>query len=160
MAETTVIKLFFLVILLSAAKCQQDITQAAVPTFRVGVFYPTRSNQNADETEVSVCRAIVDHIDRNTPRFRSELVSNTNSRISFQTADSHFMSSRMQTRLDTLELSYRSTNRGITVLKAWTPFPDPELAGRDASLHYEGKHKLQLLCTYHNVLFLQVEVYQ
>ena len=137
------IKLFFLLIMLCAAECQQDITQAIVPTFNVGVFYPTRSNQNADQTEVAVCRAIVDHIDRDTSRFRSELVSNTNSRISFQTADSRFMSSRMQSRLDTLvEVLYRLTNRGITVVKAWTPFPDPEPAGRNASLHYEGKHKL------------------
>ena len=131
------IKIILLLTILQLSVGQQDYAQAQVPTFRVGVFYPTRSNQNADQTEVTVCRAIVDHIDRGTPRFRSELVSNTNSRINFQTADSRFMSSRMQSRLDALEVLYRSTNQRITVLKAWTPLSDAEITS-NTSLHYEG----------------------
>ena len=133
------IKIVILLAILHVLKCQQDFTQAQIPTFSVGIFFPTRS-LNAEQTEQAVCRAIVDHIDRDTPRFRSELVSNTNSRITFQTADSRLMSSRMQSRLDMLEGLFRSAtknSRRMTIQKAWTPFPDSQLTS-DTSLHYEG----------------------
>jgi len=105
-----------------------------VPYFRVGIFYPTRPGESAEQTEISLCRAIVDHIDRDSPRYRNELVYNTNSKISFQTADSHIMSSRMQSKLGVLE---GLSNVRMTVLKAWTQFPDSELQNNE-SLNYEG----------------------
>ena len=139
MKIATEMRIFILLAILHVLKCQQDFSQAQIPTFRVGTFFPTRSSLNAEQTEQAVCRAIVDHIDRDSARFRSELVSNTNRRINFQTADSRLMSSRMQSRLDTLQGSYRSATRNrMTILKAWSPFPDSELTS-DTSLHYEGK---------------------
>ncbi len=30
-------------------------------------------------------------------------------------------------------------NRRLTILKAWSQFPDPQLSGDDTSLHYEGE---------------------
>ena len=83
-----------------------------------------------------MCRPIVDHIDRNSARFRAELVTNTNSKISFATADSNIMSSRMQSRLDRLADLY--TSGRMTIRKAWSQYPDSQLAGVN-SLHFEGK---------------------
>ncbi len=133
---------------LGQVNSQQDFTQAQVPTFSVGVFYPARSNNAADSERVT-CRAITDRIDRNTARFNNELVTNTNSRITFGTADSRVMSSKMQSRLDDLAASYAQQyqNRRLTILKAWSPFPDPQLSGDDMSLHYEGERY------FHNKIF-------
>lgn len=113
---------------------QQDFSVAQVPDpFRVGDMYPPRS-------EVDVCRPIQDYIDRSSARYDSQLVTNTNGDIIFDTADSRIMSSRLQSRLNTLATSYKSQfGRKMTVLKAWTPFPDSDLAGDDLSLHYEGE---------------------
>lgn len=128
--------------LLQLSSCQQDFTtQVQIPTFGVGTFYPSRASLNALQTEEVVCRAIIDQIERNSARFINELVTNTNSRINFATVDSRFMSSRMQSRLDTLANSYFSeTNRKMTVLKAWSPYPDPQLQGINSSLHFEGSY--------------------
>ena len=116
--------------------CGQQFTGAQIPSvFRVGTLYPTRSNLNALATEVAICRPIVDQIGRNSARFRAELVTNTNSKISFATADSRIMSSRMQSRLDTLANLY--TERTMTIVKAWSQYPDSQLPS--LSLHYEGK---------------------
>ena len=117
--------------------CQQQFTQGQIPsTFTVGTYFPTRSGLNALQTEEAICRPIVDHIDRNSARFRTELVTNTNSKISFATADSRIMSSRMQSRLDRLADLY--TSGRMTIRKAWSQYPDPQLAGVN-SLHFEGK---------------------
>lgn len=133
------IKILLLVIALShLSNGQQDLTQAAVPTFETGTFFPTRQSLGVMETEAAVCQPITDHIDRNSPRFNNELISNSNNRIAFQTADSRLMSSRMQSKLDMLEELYRPTNKLITILKAYSPFPDPELSSNNRSLHYEG----------------------
>ena len=126
--------LLILLLLLHWNKGQQNFTHDQVPIFTVGIFYPTRSGQSAEQAEISLCRAIVDYISRDTPRFRSELVYNTNSKINFQTEDSHIMSSRMQSKLGILEV-LNSTR--MTIQKAWRPFPDLELQNND-SLHYEG----------------------
>ncbi len=132
--KMTMILLYFssLIIL---SRSQQEFTVTQVPTFTVGTFYPTRSSLNADQTEEAVCRPIIHHIDRDSPRFRSELVYNGNSKITFRTVDNHIMSSRMQFILDALEVLYSNT---ITILKAWTPYSDSQLL-RNTSLHYEGK---------------------
>ena len=113
---------------------QQDFSVAQVPNpFRVDDMYPPRS-------EIDVCRPIQDYIDRSSARYDSQLVTNTNADIIFDTDDSRIMSSRLQSRLNTLAASYkREFGRKMTVLKAWTPFPDPDLAGDDLSLHYEGE---------------------
>lgn len=122
-----------------AASSQQDFTSGQVPVFGVGVFYPGRSS-NALQAEVETCRAITDRISRNSARFNTELVTNTNNGINFATADSRLMSSRMQSRLDDLARVYagRFSGRKMTVLKAWTPYPDPQLGSEQESLHYEG----------------------
>ena len=135
---SAVLHLFLL--LLSSAHCQLDFSRGQVPTFRVGVFYPGRST-NPIVAEVETCRAITDRIERNSARFNAELVTNTNNAITYTTANSRIMSSRMQSRLDDLARTYanRFGNRRLTVLKAWTPYPDPQLVNEPESLHYEGR---------------------
>ena len=113
---------------LQVIAAQFDYSQQPIPDpFQLGDRYP-------DREEVEVCRPIVDHIDRNSARFTNELVLNTNPSITFSNNDARLMTSRMQTRLDRLRQLY---TRGFTVLKAWTQYPDPEVADI-ASLHYEG----------------------
>ena len=122
-----------IVVMLSfGAQGQQDLTAAQVPNpFRVGDFYPPQS-------EVEVCRPIRDYIDRNSARFTNELVTNSNPDIIFNTANSRIMSSRMQSRLNSLASAYRTdTGKRMTVLRAWTQFPNSQL--NTMSLHYEGK---------------------
>ena len=124
--------------LLQLANGQQDFTTLQVPNFNVGVFYPGQSN-NPVVAEMQTCRAITDRIERNSARFNSELVTNTNNGINFANSDSRIMSSRMQSRLDTLASAYfAQRGRRMTILKAWTPFPDADLASEPQSLHYEG----------------------
>ena len=119
-------------LVLSKVHGQQDFSTAEVPDpFRVGDFYPPRP-------EVDVCRPIRDYIDRNSARFTNELVTNTNPDISFSTADSRIMSSRMQSRLNRLATRYdEERGRRMTVLRAWVPFPSG--LSDDMSLHYEGE---------------------
>ena len=120
-----------LALMVLSVQGQQDFTTAEVPDpFRVGDFYPPRP-------EVEVCRPIRDYIDRNSIRFTNELVTNTNNDITFSTADSRIMSSRMQSRLNNLATLYRPHGR-MTVLRAWTQFPSSQI-NNDMSLHYEGK---------------------
>ena len=118
----------------SVVQGQQDFSRAVVPDpFRVGDHYPPRP-------EVEVCRPIRDYIDRNSARFMNELVTNTNGDIVFSTTDSRIMSSRMQSRLNSLATLYyqwKGKRSRITVLRAWTQFPDPQV-NDEMSLHYEG----------------------
>ena len=118
---------------------QQDFTTAQIPNpFGVGNFYPPRP-------EAEVCRPIRDYIDRNSARFTNELVTNTNADIIFSTSDSRIMSSRMQSRLNSLASLYRQqTGRRMTVLRAWTQFPNSQV-NDGMSLHYEGKWLLHLI---------------
>ena len=120
-------------VLVSVVQGQQDFTTAEVPNpFRVGDFYPPRP-------EEEVCRPIRDYIDRNSARFTNELVTNTNADITFSTLDSRIMSSRMQSRLNSLASLYKErTGRRMTVLRAWTQFPSAQI-NDDKSLHYEGE---------------------
>ncbi len=114
---------------LQCCLAQQDFSTAPIPNpFEIGNMYPPRS-------ETDVCRPIQDYIDRGSARFNSQLVTNTNSDITFATSDSRIMSSRLQSRLNTLATTF--TSRRITVLRAWTPFRDGALD--DLSLHYEGE---------------------
>ena len=125
--------LFVALAVVSVVQGQQDFTRAQVPDpFEVGDFYPPRP-------EVEVCRPIRDYIDRNSARFTNELVTNTNADIVFSTSDSRIMSSRMQSRLNSLASLYRQeTGRRMTVLRAWTQFPDTQISD-SKSLHYEGE---------------------
>ena len=116
-------------VLLQCCLAQQDFSTAPIPDpFQIGDMYPRRS-------ETDVCRPIQDYIDRGSARFNSQLVTNTNADVTFATSDSRIMSSRLQSRLNTLANSY--TRRKITVLRAWTPFQNAALD--DLSLHYEGE---------------------
>ena len=130
-------------LLIAAAMCLLSLIQFSscqqIPTFTVGTFFPTRPSLSAFQTEEAVCRVITDQIRRNSARFNSELVTNNNGGINFAIEDARIMSSRMQSRLDNLANRYFSaTNRRMTIQKAWTPFPDPQLNGVPGSLHYEG----------------------
>ena len=136
--SSLLIALLVALALFQLASTQQDFTTLQVPDFAEGVFYPGQSNIAAI-AEVQTCRSITDRIDRNTARFNNELVTNTNNMILFSDADSRIMSSRMQSRLDTLaEVYWNQFGRRMTILKAWTPFPDPDLTSEPVSLHYEG----------------------
>ena len=115
---------------------QQDFSTGEIPDpFMLGNRYP-------DREEEQVCRSISDHIERGSVRFTNELVTNTNSRINFETADSRVMTSRMQTRLDRVANLY---SRSFTVQKAWTEFPDPDFPNNNRSLHFEGLYVLHCL---------------
>ena len=121
----------FVAILLPVVIAQSnfDYSQQPIPIpFYEGDRYPNRP-------ETDVCRPIFDHILRNSARFTSELVFNTNPDITFATMDSRRMTSRMQTRLDRLREIYSGD---FTVLKTWTQFPDNEVLD-PSSLHYEGE---------------------
>ena len=133
-------------VLVSIVQAQQDFTTAEVPNpFQVGDFYPPRP-------EVEVCRPIRDYIDRNSARFTNELVTNTNPDITFSTSDSRIMSSRMQSRLNSLASLYgQQTGRRMNVLRAWTQFPNAQISD-DKSLHYEGEHGVQCCCCSTNAL--------
>ena len=136
------IQLYFLIAavvcllpLIQFSSCQENFT------FTVGTFFPSQPSLSALQAEVAVCRVIIDHIRRNSVRFNSDLVTNNNGRINF-TIDAHIMSARMQSRLDALANSYfNSTGMEMTILKAWTPYPDPELIEVPGSLHYEGNQE-------------------
>ena len=102
-----------------------DYSGQPIPNpFRLGDSYP-------DREEMDVCRPIFDHIDRNSVRFRNELVLDNSS----MTFDERWMTSRMYSRLNRLRQLYTG---GFTVLKAWTQYPDSEVHD-PTSLHYEGE---------------------
>ena len=125
--------LFAAFALVPVARGQQDFSTTEVPDpFRVGDFYPPRP-------EVEVCRPIRDHIDRDSVRFTNKLVTNTNRDITFSSSYSRIMSSRMQSRLNSLATLYwQQTRRRMTVLRAWGQFRDPQITN-NMSLHYEGE---------------------
>ena len=135
--NTFVVCVAFCFAILQLCSSQQRFTRGQIPsTFSAGRFYPTRPLlTNALATEAAICRPIADQIDRNSARFRAELITNTNSKITFATGNSRIMSSRMQSRLDTLADLY--IGRRMTILKAWSQYADSQLPS--SSLHYEGK---------------------
>jgi hypothetical protein len=113
-------------------------TNGPVPdVFQMHQSYPDRS-------EIEECRPIRLRIERNSRRYHSDLLVNTNPDIDFADSDSRVMTSRMQSNLDALaSLFYREFSLRITVLKTWTEYGDPDIDD-DQSLHFEGRR----VCTY------------
>lgn len=102
--------------------------------FLPGLRYP-------DRNETDECRPIRLRISRNSRLYRTQLVTNSNSKIDFLTADSRIMTSRLQTRLDALaERYYAQYSARIRVLRSWSDYsPDEsDSIGDPDSLHYEG----------------------
>lgn len=121
-----------------------DFSGHPIPdTFRLGDRYP-------DREEMDVCRPIFNHIDRNSVRFRNELVLD-NSSMTFDNADARWMTSRMYSRLNRLRQLYTG---GFTVLKAWTQYPDSEVQDL-ASLHYEGEIFIRHLYAFNSALIVE-----
>ena len=120
--------LFVAAVSVLPATIAQFVFDNTIPDpFKLGNSYP-------DRKEADVCRPIFYHIERDSARFKNELVKNVNPNILFSTNDAHLMSSRMQMRLDRLRQLYTGD---FTVLKAWTQYPDSEVQD-SGSLHYEG----------------------
>ena len=109
-------------------------SRAPVPaTFHMGSRYPNR-------TEEAECRPIRLRIVRNSRLYRTELVTNTNPKIIFVSADARIMTSRLHMRLNALadQYFYHFRER-ITVLRAWTEYSEDSDDTDPNSLHYEGK---------------------
>lgn len=143
MSRATVLAAFLLLACSCISAQDFDFTLGQIPDpFEVGDFFPvTVEGQDALATEREVCRPIRDYIRRGSARFNSELLTYTTSRIDFADADSQIMTSRMQTRLETLVQLYRNEygrRQRFTVLRAYAEFPDPDIAN-PLSLHYEGE---------------------
>ena len=96
--------------------------------FRRGDRYPNRN-------ETEECRPIRLRIMRNSRLYRSDLVTNSNPNIVFQSADARLMTSRLQSRLDALAERFSSR---ITVIRAWSEYSAGDRIGDPHSLHYEG----------------------
>ena len=108
-------------------------SRGAVPDeFTLTQSYPDRG-------EVDVCRPIRLRITRSSRKFHEDLVVNTNPGIYFINGDAQRMTSRMQTRLNSLaSLFYDNFGVRITVIKAWTEYGDADVQDPH-SLHYEGR---------------------
>ena len=99
--------------------------------FRLLDRYPDRS-------EESQCRPIRLRIERDSRRYRRDLVFNANPDIMFVDSDARLMTSRLQSRLNALsDLYRREYGLGLRVVKAWTEEADAEVTD-PLSLHYEG----------------------
>lgn len=130
-----------LLVFFSALLCQArsddserfQVTNAPLPDiFRLNQSYP-------DRPEVAECRPIRLHIERNSRRYRTELVTNDHPSIHFAHADTRVMSNRLFRRLNALaDLFYQEHRVWITVLKAWTEYGDGEVDD-PTSLHFEGE---------------------
>ena len=97
--------------------------------------YPNRS-------EVAECRPIRLRIERDSRRYRRNLVVNANPNITFNGADARVMTSRLQTQLNTLAEMFR-LQHGLRfrVSKAWAEASDPNVEDSH-SLHFEGDDEL------------------
>lgn len=113
-------------------------TRGPVPQqFQVGMHYPTRN-------ETEECRPIRLRIERDSRLFRTNLVVNTNQGIHFANNDAKRMTSRLQSRLNSLASSFYNMYRvRFTVVLAWVEYSSDDGIGDDQSLHYEG----ELVCT-------------
>lgn len=101
-------------------------------TFQLNQSYPDRP----EEVE---CRPIRLRIERNSRRYRTDLVTNDHPSIRFAHADTRVMSNRLFRRLNALADLFYEEHRGrITVLKAWTEYGDSEVVD-PTSLHFEGE---------------------
>lgn len=76
------------------------------------------------------------------------LVTNANRDIVFRSADARLMTSRLQSKLNSLAAEFKARyNSKLVVLQAWT-----EYSGNDSdsnSLHYEGE-KVEIVISDHN----------
>ena len=120
----------------SIVTATDDIFQfinAPVPeVFTVGDHYPSRN-------ETEECRPIRLRIARNSHQYLTNLVVNSNPHIVFSNSDARVMTSRLQSRLNSLAvLYYEQYEVRITVLRAWVEYSDDDGIGDQYSLHYEG----------------------
>lgn len=108
-------------------------SRGTVPSiFHVGTRYP-------DRNETEECRPIRLRVVRNSRLYRTQLVTNTNPQILFQSADSRVMTARIQARLNALAVSYyQHYYAKITVLRSWSEYSANDIIGDPNSLHYEG----------------------
>lgn len=123
---------------LIACTAQSDdyqFTNGPVPNpFQLHQRYP-------DRNESVQCRPIRLRIERNSRRFRTDLVTNEHSGMNFSNADARIMSGRLQRRLNQLAYAfYIHYHVWITVTKAWTEYGDPDVDDPN-SLHFEGKER-------------------
>ena len=111
-------------------------TRGPVPDdFQVGQHYPARS-------EMEECRPIRLRIGRDSRLFRTSLVVNSNPGIHFASTDAKRMTSRLQSRLNSLaNLFYSRYQLRLTVHLAWVEYSpdDDDGVGDPQSLHYEGE---------------------
>ena len=119
-------------------------TRGPVPQhFQVGMHYPSRN-------ETEECRPIRLRIERDSRLFRTNLVVNTNSGIRFASNDAKRMTSRLQSRLNSLSTMFYAMYRvRFTVELAWVEYSPDDGVGDDQSLHYEGEQLFvaELFCT-------------
>ena len=107
--------------------------------FQVGMHYPSRN-------ETEQCRPIRLRIQRDSRLFRTNLVINTNPGISFASSDAKRMTSRLQSRLNSLATMFYSTyQRRFTVLLAWVEYSSDDGVDDPQSLHYEGELSLSVI---------------
>ncbi len=98
--------------------------------FRLGQSYPNRE-------ETVQCRPVRLRITRNSRLYITDLVSNDNPNILFQSADARLMTTRMQSKLNSLADTFTSEyNTKLRVLQAWSEYSNND--SDPQSLHYEG----------------------
>lgn len=109
-------------------------TRGPVPdTFQVGEHYPARS-------EMEECRPIRLRIGRDSRLFRTKLVVNNNPDIHFASNDAKRMTSRLQSRLNSLATTFYSRYRlRFAVHLAWVEYSADDGVDDPQSLHYEGE---------------------
>ena len=147
----TAISLHPSAVLVAATNDDQDgtvfqYTRGPVPEhFQVGQHYPSRN-------ETEECRPIRLRIEQNSRLFRSNLVVNTNPGINFATSDAKRMTSRLQSRLNTLASMFYSQFRlRFTVLVAWVEYSSDDGVGDPQSLHYEGEQCYMYMTSYFRI---------
>ena len=102
--------------------------------FHLGDRYP-------DRNESDQCRPIRLRITRNSRLYTSDLVTNTDPDIVFHSADARIMTSRLQTKLNSLAKQFfRLYSIKINVLRAWGEYSSND--SNPDSLHYEGLHNI------------------
>lgn len=139
MASLTIVLALAYLIPFSCTQSSSDVSsfsfsRGPVPSvFHVGTHYP-------DRNETEECRPIRLRVVRNSRLYRTGLVTNTNPKIIFRTADSRVMTARVQARLNALAASYyRQYSAKITVLRSWSEYSANDGIGDPNSLHYEGQ---------------------
>ena len=120
-------------ILVALSSNRTDFTFLTDPppwVFRLGQSYPNRE-------ETVQCRPVRLRITRNSRLYITDLVSNDNPNILFQSADARLMTTRMQSKLNSLADTFTSEyNTKLRVLQAWSEYSNND--SDPQSLHYEG----------------------